>query len=257
MSLDKGFKKQLDEREAYIQQLMRDIQEKEKQVTEYCKQVEIDNDRNMVESQLSYEKRIKECEEIITRWRGDAGVLKKRNTTTSKECEELRKEIETLRGQHSRFQQSIRSYQKDVEDLKKEIQDREATIKNNEKRLNECQKKNQELDKYKQVLTHKLNELKAEIEPRELEIKDKKEQIFEMERELKTLQQTSLHTTLKLSELKDKYFGSEKELKLERIRSRTARAQMSRVCADIFEVSNYIQKPEKLKDEVKNLYHRY
>ncbi len=50
----------------------------------------------MVESQLSYEKRLKDSDEIIGRWRGDAGVLKKKNTTITKECDELRKEIEFM-----------------------------------------------------------------------------------------------------------------------------------------------------------------
>jgi len=36
--------------------------------------LQLSDDRNMVESQLSYEKRLKDSEEIITRWRGETGV---------------------------------------------------------------------------------------------------------------------------------------------------------------------------------------
>jgi hypothetical protein len=78
-----------------------------------------------------------------------------------------------------------------------------------------------------------------------------------MERELKTLQHNHLQANLKLSELKDKYFGAEKELKIERERAKTARSQLMRVCADIYEVSYYIQQPDKLKEEVMRLHHRY
>lgn len=215
------------------------------------------DDRNMVESQLSYEKRLKDSEEIIGRWRGEAGVLKKKNGTIGKECEELRKEIELLGSKLERFQQTVKHNQKDIDGLKRAVDDRENIIKEKEKRVQELHKRNQDLEKLKQALTHKVSEMKMEIEPREMEIREKKERIFEMERELKLLQQSHLHSGLKLSELKDKFFGTEKDLKIERSRSRIARAQLMRICSEIYEVSGYIQRPDKLKEEVIKLYHRY
>lgn len=212
----------------------------------------------MVESQLSYEKRLKESEEIITRWRGDAGVLKKKNSNMGKECEDLRKEIELLRSQYGRFQETIRQSQKQIDDLKHERNQRDNTIREKEKQVAELNKRTQELEKYKQALTNKMHELKSEIEPREREIREKKERIFEMERELKLLQQQQLNGGLKLSELRDKFLGSQKELKVERVRAKTARDQLVRICSDIYKVSNFIQqKPEKLKEQVIALYHRY
>lgn len=212
----------------------------------------------MVESQLSYEKRLKDSEEIITRWRGDAGVLKKKNSNMAKECEELRKEIELLRSQYARFQETIKQSQKQVDNLKHERNERDIMIREKERQVIELNKRSQELEKYKQALTHKMNELKSEIEPRETEIREKKERIFEMEREMKLLQQQQLHGGLKLSELRDKFLGSEKELKVERIRSKNARDQLMRICSDIYKVSGFIQQPpDKLKEKVMELYHRY
>lgn len=274
--MDQNFKKQLVERQEYVENLLKEMKEKEKQFQEYCRQVEIDrkfnetdlnpslnnnynfsDDRNMVESQLSYEKRLKDSDEVIGRWRGDAGVLKKKNATISKECDELRKEIELMHSQQERFQEIIKSNQKDIDDLKHDVHTRDNVIKIKEKQLSDLNKRTQELEKYKQSLTHKMNELKMEIEPRETEIREKKERIFEMERELKTLQHNHLQANLKLSELKDKYFGAEKELKIERSRAKTARSHLMRVCADIYEVSYHIQSPDKLKEEVMRLHHRY
>lgn len=212
----------------------------------------------MVESQLSYEKRLKDCEEIITRWRGDAGVLKKKNSNMGKECEDLRKEIELLRSQYARFQETIRQNQKQIDELKHERSQRDNTIREKDKQVAELNKRTQELEKYKQTLTNKMHELKSEIEPREKEIREKKERIFEMERELKLLQQQQLNGGLKLSELRDKFLGSQKELKVERFRSKTARDQLMRICSDIYKVSNFIQQPpERLKEQVIALYHRY
>lgn len=211
----------------------------------------------MVESQLSYEKRLKDSDEIIGRWRGDAGVLKKKNATISKECDDIRKEIELLNSQQERFQETIKHNEKEINDLKRDVNTRDIVVKTKDKMLADLNKRSQELEKYKQALTHKMNELKMEIEPRETEIKEKKERIFEMERELKTLQQNHLNAGMKLSELKDKYHGAEKELMIERVRAKTARKHLMRVCADIYDVSNYIQNPDKLKEEVIKLFHRY
>lgn len=82
----------------------------------------------MVESQLSYEKRLKDSDEVIGRWRGDAGVLKKKNSTISKECDELRKEIELMHSQQERFLEIIKSNQKDIDDLKHDVHTRDNVI---------------------------------------------------------------------------------------------------------------------------------
>lgn len=207
---------------------------------------------------MSYEKRLKDSDEIITRWRGDAGVLKKKNSNMSKECEDLRKEIELLRSQHTRFQDTIKSNQKQIDELKHDRIQRDAIIREKEKQVAELNKRTQELEKFKLALTHKMHELRSEIEPREAEIREKKERIFEMERELKLLQQHQLHGGLKLSELRDKFLGTEKELKVERLRSRNARDQLMRICSDIYKVSNFVQQPpDKLKEQVIALFHRY
>lgn len=41
-SLERNFKKQLDERQEYVNRLLLEIKEKEKEFEEYCRQVEID-----------------------------------------------------------------------------------------------------------------------------------------------------------------------------------------------------------------------
>lgn len=41
-SLDNNFKKQLNERQEYVEKLLVEIKEKEREFAEYCRQVEID-----------------------------------------------------------------------------------------------------------------------------------------------------------------------------------------------------------------------
>lgn len=256
-ALETDFKKQLQERQELIHQLMKEMESKKSEFVEYCRQVEIDNDRKKVETQLHYEKKLKEENEMMVKWRADAGVLNKKFNSVSRNCDELEKEKDVLRAEHYKTLAVIRNYQKDVEELRKEIEDRDYTIRDKEKRVNELQKKNQELEKYKQVLNFKIAELKTQIEPREREIKEKKDQILDMEKELEGLEQSNSQLELKISELKDKYLGTDKELKLERNRCRAARSQVSRMSGDIFYVSGFLQKPIELKDEVLKLFHRY
>lgn len=256
-ALETDFKKQLQERQELIRQLMKEMENKKTEFVEYCRQVDVDNDRKMVETKLLYEKRLKEENDSMLKWRADAGVLDKKLISVSQNCDELEAEKEVLRSEHYKTLSVIRHFKKDVDELKKEIEDRDLSILEKEKRMNDLQKKNQELEKYKQVLNHKIVELKSQIEPREREIKEKKDQINDMENELENLEQSNSQLQLQLSELKDKYFSTEKELNLERNRCRNSRTQVARMCGDIFRVSGFLQEPIGLKTEVMKLYHRY
>uniref|UniRef100_A0A6E8VUB9 Uncharacterized protein n=1 Tax=Anopheles coluzzii TaxID=1518534 RepID=A0A6E8VUB9_ANOCL len=256
-SMEADQKRLLSEKQDIIDNLLKDMDRKRAEFDEYCRQVDVDNDRHKVELQLQYEKRLQEEEENSIKWRGEAGVLKKKFSTLSRESEAYRKEIETMQAQHGKFQQSIRQHQREIEALRKELAERDSTIRDKDRRVFELGKKNSELEKYKQVLSMKITELKAQIEPKEREIKEKKEFILEMEKKLEELQQNNKQLELQLQELRDKYVGIDLELRRERNRFRASKAQYQRLCGEIYNVSGLIQRPELLKRSVKELCHRY
>lgn len=256
-ALESDFKAQLQERQDLIRELIKEIESKKHEFVEYCRLVENDNDRKMVEFQLQYEKKLKDENEAMLKWRADAGVLSKRFTNVSHTVDELQKDNDTLLAEHHKTKATIRNHLKEIEELKKEIEDRDGTIRDKEKRVNDLQKKNQELEKYKLVLMNKITELKEQIEPREREIKEKKSQIAEMETELEGLEQNNLQSELQFADLKYKYHGTEMELKTEQDRCRNLRSQIYRICSDIYNISKYIQSPAELKEEVMKLHHRF
>ncbi|XP_053692096.1 cilia- and flagella-associated protein 57 [Sabethes cyaneus] len=256
-TLEAEQKKQLNDKQEIINGLLKEMERRRLEFDEYCKQVDVDNDRHNVELKLNYEKKLLEEEENCMKWRGEAGVLKKKFSTLNREAENYRKEIETLQYQHGRFQQAIKQHQRDIEDLKGELSERDAVIRDREKKLHDMNRKNGELEKYKQVQTHKINELKNQIEPKEREIKEKKEVISEMEEKLEELQQSNKQSALQLQELRDKYYGADLELKKERNRFRSAKNQYQQVCREIYNVAGLIQKPDELKRGIKDLCHRY
>lgn len=256
-SLDADHKKQLNEKQEIINGLLNEIERRKLEFDEYCKQVDVDNDRQKVELQFKYEKKLQEEEENCMKWRGEAGVLKKKFSTLSREAENYRKDIETLQYQQGKFQQAIKQHQKDIEDLKCELSEREAVIKDKERKLHEVGRRNGELEKYKQVQIHKINELRVQFEPKTREIKEKKEVIAEMEKKLEEFQQNNKQLVLQLQELRDKYYGADLELRKERNRFRGAKYQYQQVCREIYNVAGLIQKPDDLKRGIKDLSHRY
>lgn len=256
-ALENNFKEQLQERQDLIRELMKEIESKKIEFVEYCRLVENDNDRKMIEFQFQYENKMRDENDAMLKWRADAGVLNKRLISLTLDFEKLQKEKSTLLDEHHKTKTIIQNHLKDNQELKKEIEDRDSTIQDKEKRVNELLKKNQELEKYKQVMINKISELKEQIEPREREIKERKDQIAEMESELEGLEQNNIQSETQFSEFKDKYNGKEVDLKLERDRCRQLRSQIYRICTDIYKLSNYVQQPNILRDEVMKLYHRF
>lgn len=255
--MENDFKVQLAEKDNVIDNLVKEIEDKKVDFAEYCKEVEISNDKNTIEMKLFYENKIKNIEEKSMKWRTEINMIEKRYNKLIEEHDLLLKDMDNLQYKYETSEHTIKKLRREIEDLKYEVSERDATILDKEKKFNELQKKNQELEKYKQVLSHKINELKAQIEPKDREIKEKKDQITEMKKELESFQKTCQDQEFQIACQKDKFHGIEMQLLIEKNKNRTARAQISRVCGDIYYLSRLIQCPDKLKECVVTLFHRY
>ncbi|XP_061387739.1 cilia- and flagella-associated protein 57 [Musca vetustissima] len=256
-SLENDYKKQLDERRELIRELMQEMEDKKSQFTDYCQQVEEENEQRLSETVKEYEKKLLQEREATELWRGKSGVLQKKYESLTKDVDNLLEEVETLKEQHTKSQRNITKLNRTIEDLQKDISDRDYAINNKEKRIQELLHKNQELDKYKQVLNHKIAELKAQIEPREFQINDKRKHILELENELAGLNQNNSQLELQLKELKDKYISTVAELKVERHRARAGRECVQNLCSEIYHVAGLMNTPDKLKAAVRELFQRH
>jgi epoxyqueuosine reductase QueG len=65
-NLEKNFKKQLEERQSYVNRLLKEMKEKEKEFEEYCRQVEIDREFSSISSFLTFN--YKSFQTIATWW---------------------------------------------------------------------------------------------------------------------------------------------------------------------------------------------
>nr|CAD7265563.1 unnamed protein product [Timema shepardi] len=210
-----------------------------KEHEEIKQQLEDDADREIIELRTAFEKELKEERENITKLRGETGVMRKKYVSSQKEIEESKHQVHTLQQEQIKFKQIITSLERDIADLKKEINERDGTIQDKEKRIYDLKRKNQELEKYKFVLNYKIKELKNQIEPKDRENKEKKEQIQD------------------LTELKEKLYATDLELEAERQRNRENNSLLRRIRIDLHNCSGLIQEPNKLKESVRNLYHKY
>ncbi|BFG04282.1 cilia- and flagella-associated protein 57 [Drosophila madeirensis] len=256
-ALENNYKQQLNERKGLIRDLMKEMQDKKAEFIEYCHEVEMENDRNMVATQTEYENKLTTERNETQMWRGKAGVLQKKFEAQSKEIDNLLEEVETLKEEHYKSQRCIQKQINNIEDLQKDIADRDYAINGKEKRIQDLLHKNQELDKYKQVLGHKIAELKAQIEPREFQINDKRKHILEMESELEGLNQNNIQLELQLKEMRDKYLSNVAELQTERHRAKASRECLNAVCSDIYYVAGEINSAEGLKKAVKELFQKH
>lgn len=256
-ALENNYKQQLNERKELIRDLMKEMQDKKDEFIEYCHEVELENDRNMVSTQTEYENKLTTERNETQMWRGKAGVLQKKYESQSKEIDNLLEEVEILKEEHQKSQRNIAKQLRNIEDLQKDIADRDYAINGKEKRIQDLLHKNQELDKYKQVLGHKIAELKAQIEPREFQINDKRKHIIEMEAELEGLNQNNLQLELQLKEMRDKYLSNSIELRTERHRAKASRECLHAICSDIYYVAGEINSSEGLKKAVKELFRKH
>ncbi|KAH8348773.1 hypothetical protein KR084_010987, partial [Drosophila pseudotakahashii] len=256
-ALENNYKQQLNERKELIRDLMKEMQDKKAEFIEYCHEVELENDRNMVSTQTEYENKLTTERNETQMWRGKAGVLQKKFESQSREIDNLLEEVEILKEEHHKSQRNIQKQMRNIEDLQKDIADRDYAINGKEKRIQDLLHKNQELDKYKQVLGHKIAELKAQIEPREFQINDKRKHIIEMEAELEGLNQNNVQLELQLKEMRDKYLSNVAELRTERHRAKASRECLHAICSDIYYVAGEINTAEGLKKAVKELFRKH
>jgi cilia- and flagella-associated protein 57 len=246
-----------DDRQKLIKTLVCELEEKKKDFEEYCKQVECDHDRNLIELQLNYEKRLKDETETGVKAHSEANIMRQLQKTTLANYTDAKGEIATLQAQQVNFQKTIQGLQAEVESLKKELSTRDTTIRHRDLKIVEVEAERNEARKIADILQRKNDEIKHQIEPRDLEIRKHRQRILEMEAEQEQLEKTIKSMKVQLSEMKDKFVGTDMALKVERKRAQTARQHASLISSDIHKVSAHIQKPSKLKAGVRKLYQTY
>ncbi|XP_058426810.1 cilia- and flagella-associated protein 57 isoform X5 [Marmota monax] len=255
--LTEFYEAKLQEKTTLLEEAQEDVRQQLREFEETKKQIEEDEDREIQDIKIKYEKKLREEKESNLRLKGETGIMRKKFSSLQKEIEERTNDIEMLKGEQEKLQGVIRSLEKDIQGLKREIQERDETIQDKEKRIYDLKKKNQELEKFKFVLDYKIKELKKQIEPRENEIKEMKEQIQEMEAELERFHKQNTQLELNITELWQKLRATDQEMRKEKQKERDLEAVVKWFKTDLHNCVAYIQEPPLLKEKVRGLFEKY
>lgn len=256
VSLESDFKLKLQESQDMIRDLMKEIECKKSEFVLYCQQLNVDNDRRMIEMKIEYEKKLKIETELMQKWRADAGVLNKKLSVSSINGNNLEQELSILKREHVNNKKIIRQVEQDLEEARREVRENGQYLDDKNMCFEELQTKYSTLEKYRDMLRQKISELQSEMGPKDKDVQDKKYQIIDMESELQKVEASNVKLQLTVNQLKEKYHAINVELKAERSKYLALRSQVSQICCDIYNASRSIQNIPKLKEQVVTLYRK-
>ena len=90
------------------------------------------------------------------RLRGEAGIVKKKLQSVTKDTEEYKTNITKMTTENQKLHIAIKNMEKDIVDLKNEIRNRDETISEKEKTITDLKRTGIELEKNRFVLEHKI-----------------------------------------------------------------------------------------------------
>ncbi|XP_061201079.1 cilia- and flagella-associated protein 57 isoform X1 [Neopsephotus bourkii] len=224
---------------------------------EIKKQIYEDEDQEIMEIKIKYERQLRQEKESNMQLKGEIGVMNKRLNSLQKELKERNRCIEEMKLAQQKLQRFTKSLEDDILSMKKEIQERTDTIQDKEKHIYDLKKKNEEVEKCKSVLDHRIAELKKLIEARGNDVKIMKKQIYETEGELERFHKESTQLKLNVTQLQQKLKATDNEMHRERQKKQNMEAIIKRFKADLHNCAGLIQEPKKLKNGIRELYTKY
>ncbi|NXJ07760.1 CFA57 protein, partial [Odontophorus gujanensis] len=234
-----------------------DMRQQLKAHEEIKKQIEEDEDQEIQEIKVKYERRLVEEKESNLQLKGEIGVMNKRLSSLQKELKERNSNIEEIKLEQQNLQGIIKSLEKDITTLNTQIEKRTNTIQEKEKHIYDLKMKNQELEKFKLVLDHRIEQFRKQIESRENDSKIMKEQIHEMERELKQFHKENIQLKLNITQSQQKLKATNNEMHKERQKKQNMEALIKRFKMDLHNCVGFIQDYKKLKAGIHELYTKY
>lgn len=90
--------------------------------------IEEDADREILDTKIKYERRLRDEREMNARLKGETGIMKKKFTSLQKEIDDHKEEIKKFQQETQKLNNVIKNLDKDILGLKKEIQERDETI---------------------------------------------------------------------------------------------------------------------------------
>ena len=224
-----------------------------KELNEIDVQLQDDLDTEIEISKVQFETKLTESRESTLKYKGENGIMNKKNNLMQREIDETEEEKAILEEREKELHDKIKLLEKEVSTYKKEIKAKDLVIGEREKKIYELKKKNQELDKFKFVLDFMIRELKMQIEPRQNEIISMREKIKAIDLELEKLHKTNADLDSLIGVMKERIETLQKDIKTQRQTSKTIENKISHFRSDVQLAIQHILSPSLLKTSAQKL----
>lgn len=255
-TMEMRLKQQLDEHQQEKRQLLDEIKENKLEFTEYCRQLNVNNERHLVKIKIQYEQQLEEENKAVEKWRAEAGVLNKKINLIKTKCLDLEMKNNVLETEHTKNKQLVSQYEQNITELERELCIKDETLRNKEEWTMITCKTNQELEAQIVRLNKKISDLKMKIEPLEASILQKNNHNINLQFQLDTLKKNELKLDFRIDTLKNKCHGIKVELQAQKEKFAVLQTYLKRMSTDIFIATQNIQEPHKLKEHVLELYQK-
>uniref|UniRef100_UPI003F9AAF20 cilia and flagella associated protein 57 isoform 4 n=1 Tax=Danio rerio TaxID=7955 RepID=UPI003F9AAF20 len=252
-----SYEAKMEEKMILVNQYQDESQQRFKEFEEHIRQEEEDTDAEIHDIRMKYEQNLREEKKAHSKLKVELDTTKKRFHDLQREIENGNLEIEKLKQEVQRLQAVIKSLENDITGLKTAIQNRDGIIQDKEKNIFQLKKKNDTLNKTLEVMEFRAEYMQEQIEPKENEIQQQKDQMVEMEGELKEFHKTNIQLELKIAELNLKLKTKDTEVHKELKKVQDTGVLVQRFKGDLYKCVKYIQDPQRLKENIQELYKKY
>lgn len=255
--LETNFKEQLHERQNLVRELLKLLNDKNAEFTEYITTLNEDHERKVNKLKIEYEQQLHRERDEKSHQQIEINVLLKKLKNANQHSNDLERDKSHLLRDHEKRTGFIKQLEADIEELRLSIDNNDENISRKEKYINTLDKQNQELEKHKEVLNKKVDEIKLQHEPVVVELKMKNEEISHLRDELALLLKKQCDLQLQVDKLKMKVHGGECQLSDEVDKRKIAQAKNHNICQEIFELTAKLDNIQEMKKGITQLYHRY
>lgn len=249
ITLEKKFNQELKDRDNQIRTLLDEIQNKKEEFFHYCNQLNLDYDRKMAELSLKYERKLKETNDQLLKWRTEASILAKKVDGTSSSYIQFKNDVALLTEENNKNKKYICQLEQNLNELQREIELRDRLVNDKESCLKNAIEKSAMSEKLKNLFNERAIGLEAQIQPLHDKINENNHKIKLMQKLEVELNQKIEARTIQIDGLNVRYKAILNDLKMEQRNRSKYETKLNRMYSNLHKIVGNIQNVHKLADK--------
>lgn len=251
--LEESFRKELDKHQKYIRVLLGESEKKKEQFAAYCKQLDADFDRQMIQVKSEYEGKLQQLMEDVDYWRTNTSVMDIKIKTISANCEELQQVKSDLLQENAQHKLYANQLEQNILELQREIGAKGQIANDKTAKFEETLQTIKGLENGRIILNERLDELRDQIGPLKDEIRSRVEHVVSITADNAELKVKIDNSNVQIDYLQTKYRGAVSEIKAEREKHARTEILLDRVFCDLYTLAAESHDKNKLRQMVSAL----